>query len=646
MIVAVAEHRVFVWRSIAARSLLAALPAWCTLSVIVLWTPWRQKLLVGGMAALTLASPSAGLLALCVLTPLGTLLESITNLPYRLSESFVLAFIACWLLRSTADRSGPRMPRAMTWAGWLLGVSLAASVAGTAVRVSASDGRLAEFGTWLLQAYYVGPDSLGFVVAARLAEVLTLAAATLYVFRRRPSLANSLPLALGIGGAIAAGTAVAVWAGTGPESLVRHFTKFGYRAAHIGDPNAAGSYFALILCLMLGMGVRARSRSRPVWLLLAAAQGLGLWFAESKTAAGVTVAVLTVAAGWWLTALWSRRARLAVTGVVLVGAVALSAVRIDRLERDPTYRGGGFRSQFNATSLRMVVAHPIAGVGVGQYYIRSSLFLSPQLAFAYGHENAHNYFLQIAAELGLPGFALFALWLGAGATLIARALVRDADVRLMAAAAGASTFLATCLTGHPLLVEEAAFPFAIAFAFTVGLAGSILLNRGAPRRSGSAQNSPAWIISGCSCAAAIVAATMTAARGPIAPPISSEIDRLYPPETGKDGSRFRWMDGQFASIFIPANVGHVYIPLRLPENARAVAPMGIEAAISGALVREMFVGTDWAILNLPLPATSPDSVFTRVDLRVDRTWQPAIYMAGSADMRALGVEVGDWKEVP
>ena len=53
----------------------------------------------------------------------------------------------------------------------------------------------------------------------------------------------------------------------------------------------------------------------------------------------------------------------------------------------------------------MIRSHPWLGLGIGRYYQASSMFLNPQLAFAYGSENAHDYFLQLAAELGLLGFA-------------------------------------------------------------------------------------------------------------------------------------------------------------------------------------------------------------------------------------------------
>ena len=87
---------------------------------------------------------------------------------------------------------------------------------------------------------------------------------------------------------------------------------------------------------------------------------------------------------------------------------------------DATYRGTGLRVQFAETSFRMIRARPWFGIGVGQYYPTSPLFFSPTLASAYGAENAHDYFLQLAAELGMLGFAAYAILL-AGRGMAGRA---------------------------------------------------------------------------------------------------------------------------------------------------------------------------------------------------------------------------------
>ena len=276
-----------------------------------------------------------------------------------------------------------------------------------------------------------------------------------------------------------------LWRGIGSAAALERYGRIGYRVSgHVTDVNAAGSYFAMIACLALGMALRDRGYRRAIWFCMAGASGIGLWFSESRSALGAAGAVIVIAATWATTSRFSSRARAATLAAVMIALLGGAAVRARLLGNDPEYRGVGFREQFNATSLRMIGARPLFGVGVGQYYRMSSLFLSPQLAWTYGIENAHNYFLQIGGELGLVGLGLFAIWIGAPVTQSARALARaPRDARLLGATGGVMVFLVTCLTGHPLLVGEVAYPFWIQFGLMTALAGSTLLNQRAGRRS-------------------------------------------------------------------------------------------------------------------------------------------------------------------
>jgi hypothetical protein len=49
----------------------------------------------------------------------------------------------------------------------------------------------------------------------------------------------------------------------------------------------------------------------------------------------------------------------------------------------------------------------------------------------------------------------------------------------------------------------------------------------------------------------------------------------------------------------------------------------------------------WALVSVPLADAPPPARFKRIDLKVDRVWQPALYIAGSAEMRMVGVQVGE-----
>jgi O-antigen ligase len=634
-----------VWRSAAVRLTLAAFPLWCTAAVLFLWTPWRLKFVVGATAALAFASPTAGLIATAVLVPFGGVLEHLLDVPFRMTEAMVLAFFAGWLLRQRHDRRGPSVPPGMAAAGWLLALAVVCSIAASAFVLAATPGLLPQTVRDLLQAYYIYPDRIGAIEGARLIEGMALAAATVFVFRQRPSMAVTLPAALCLSGAAAASLAVLLWRGIGPAALLKVYHPLGYRVAHVQDPNAAGSFFAMLVCLALGMMLRASGRARIGWIALAAMNTIGLWFSESRSAFAATAIAAALAATWTLSRRWTTAARAAAMALVVVIGIVLSIGRAALLERDPTFRGGGFRQQFNATSVRMIAARPLSGVGVGQYYATSSLFLSPQIAWVYGFENAHNYFLQMAAELGLPGLILFLIWIGAALAIAARVLTRTADLRLLGAAGGVVALLLTCFTGHPLLVYEVAFSFWIQFGLALALAESTLINAPAdatpldePVRAAS-RRPPAWSIAAAAAVVLIAAAVVRAKRGPVAPPQSTLVEGLYDWETAEDGRQYRWSEG-YASLFVPAEVTRVWIDMRVPVERRVITPMGVEVAVGGVFQRRTLIYNYWTLVIVDLPEAQPAARFKRIDLKIDRTWQPALYVAGSADFRRVGVQVG------
>ena len=134
-------------------------------------------------------------------------------------------------------------------------------------------------------------------------------------------------------------------------------------------------------------------------------------------------------------------------------------------------------------------------------------------------------------------------------------------------------------------------------------------------------------------------APISAARGTVEPPASQSVDGFFGWETGSDGAPFRWTE-RYASLFVPSDVRHVNVQVRLPTDRLAVAPMGVEVRIAGRDEGRTLVADAWTTLSLELPDVEPRAPFTRIDFKIDRTWQPALYLAGSADMRAVGVQVG------
>src|SRR5262245_13450744 len=357
-------RRALVWRSAAVRFTLVAFPLWCTAAVLVLWTPWRLKLVVGSTAALAFVSPPAGLLLTTILAPFGGVLEHVLDVPYRMTEAMVLAFFAGWLLRKRNDSRGPAVPPAMAAAGWLLALAIVCSIAASAFVLAGTPGLLPQTLRDLLQAYYIYPDRIGAIEGARLIDALAIAAATLFVFRQRPSFAVTLPAALCLSGAAAASLALITWRSVRLSTLLGPAMHIGVRVAHVNDPNAAGSFFAMLVCLALGMAARAAGRRRIGWIALALLNTIGLWFSASRSAIAAAAIAAALAVTWTVSRRWTIRTRGGAIAAVVVLGLVLSMGRAALLERDPTFRGGGFRQQFNATSFRMIGARPLTGVGI------------------------------------------------------------------------------------------------------------------------------------------------------------------------------------------------------------------------------------------------------------------------------------------
>jgi len=622
----------FFWRCWPLRVSAAIVPVWLTAAVLVLGAPLPMKVLVGAMLAVSITSPYTGLLAVAAVVPLADYIGIMLNLgSYRLGEALLIAFIAGWLIRGEKDdRAGPRLAAGI---GWVVAASIVASMLATAARFP---GALADAINWAFYGYYLSPDPSGWVDGARLLEGVALVAAVFAMIRRRPQIAVALPASLTIAATAAAMTSILLWFRIAPTAILQRHALIGYRyTAHIADVNATGSYFALSICVALGMAVRARGKSRTVWLAAAAVCAFAAWLAASRTANAVAVIAVGGAIVWWLTADWPRTAKVALAAAAVAIVAAAGIYQIRELARDPEYRGADFRRQFNAASLRMIAATPIAGVGVGQYKAASTFFMAPPVAYSYGSENAHNYFLQLAAELGLVGVAVLVWWLLLAAIDTVRAAAATPrDPRLLGLIAGVGAFVATCATGHPLLLTEVAVPFWLAFGLMWALAASTLLRAGVDR--------PPHSVPGFAAAAAIavVAAQFFAHDATLRPPESHAITGLYEWETDVDGTRYRWT-GDYGSIFVPSDVTRVYIPVRVPAVAPAISPMQVEARTEGKPGTRMMVGDHWAVFNLVLPNAAPHARFKRVNLHAERTWKPALYRAGSADLREVGVQVGE-----
>jgi len=110
----------------------------------------------------------------------------------------------------------------------------------------------------------------------------------------------------------------------------------------------------------------------------------------------------------------------------------------------------------------MVKDHPVLGVGIGSYYWLLWVYLNfpPDKPL---YENAHNYFLQIWAELGTAGLVSFLLilvtTLKRGIQLLIRVQDRYWRFVVLGLVGGIAGFLLTHLTSHAMVLLEMQFIF-------------------------------------------------------------------------------------------------------------------------------------------------------------------------------------------
>ena len=85
------------------------------------------------------------------------------------------------------------------------------------------------------------------------------------------------------------------------------------------------------------------------------------------------------------------------------------------------------------------------------------------------------------------------------------------------------------------------------------------------------------------------------------------------------------------------------IPIRIPTDRAPIAPIGVDVSTDGERPVRTLVYGEWNDLVVRLREADPMIVVRRVNLRVERTWQPALYVPGSAEMRRVGIQVGEYE---
>jgi O-antigen ligase len=421
----------------------------------------------------SIVRPEWAILALVVIAPWGARLADV---PIRATEYLCAVFLAGWLLR--IDRSVcpvGRDSRMAAWAalayGGLAVLSWSRLTYGTA---AASGGRGLVSMLRLVPSDYLITAGRDPHTAAMLQILIGMALclAVTAIVARHARTADTVVLVIALGGVAAAAATVAAvpiryWMTGDSNELIRYFVATRSRYAfHVPDVNAAGSHFLFGGLLLLG-AAGSRSSRQAVRLLGLTVVFAALWISGSRAA--MASGVLLVAAWYaWpsLAARWggriveTRTLAAAATIVLLVLVLSPAVLGNAAAMSGSASRSMSVREEFLVTSARMLARAPVLGVGVGTYYQRSSEFMPPGIRRLYGRENAHDYFMQTAAELGLVGATAFVSFLGAALMALWRRIptAREPSTAI-ALMLGCIGYLLTCVTGHPLLVIEVSVPF-------------------------------------------------------------------------------------------------------------------------------------------------------------------------------------------
>jgi O-antigen ligase len=624
------------------------------------------KVAAATVVAATVWTPLAGLVATLALASAGALFAAP---PARTVELLAWAFLAAWLLAVWRPLSDGRRPtRAVVAVGLYAICAVSSWLAYTLGGAAGVDALMIP----AFVARAIPVDHL--VVPSPETETLTLLpllaglgvfAASATIARTTPRAAMTVAVTVAVSAAVlSALTIVDVlrqWSGYGEFGawfLLRYVQGERF-SLHLQDLNAAGSQYLLggLVAISLALVDRAR---RTLWIALATLIAPSLWISGSRSA---SLGALVVGCSVIPLARRAGRIRIAPAHVVLTLAL-LAAVAVGGgvLASAPAEQGTAsnalrLRSQFLVTSARMFASAPVFGVGIGHYHERSNQFMPASLREVYRHENAHNYFAQQFAELGILGGLLF-VWLVVVVVRAGWQAVRDtagADAATLGLLAGTSGYLLTCVTGHPLLVPEAAVPFWGAFGV---LAGASEIRRSGDStgrsgdstgRSGDQEESTGrsgdqegkgrtlrWIVIAV-VVAALANVALQARRAALTRERPGERG-FYALEKTSDGIPFVWMTRRGVFYENP-QPGTLIVPLQAPSAADTPFKVAVEVGGRRTGVYEVAPGR-WTLVEIPVRdrAASP---FRRIDLRADRTWlgedgEPRSVMVGTTRLIPAG----------
>ena len=569
--------------------------------------PLSTAIALFGLATLAFALPFYGLLVFVAISPIAVPLAPYAA-PHMDGELFaellLTASLAGSLLRfGVIKRSRRPLTTAEMLALLLIALTLASAIVGIAPDyIRLSNGQPPVAWTWqILSRDYFGGSGLLRSLYDGLLLVDGLTLFIIFGMSCGPGRRDVAVRMLVVGAAAAAVFDIyellLVFARSGSVSHVLDVATRVRISATAPDLNAAGSYFAMAL-----LPAAAMIGSLPVaGVAMALLIAVGEMVAGSRAAFGALGLTWAVVIGVAV----KRRSRrwaivLSLTAAAVIAAVAVSSYVANRFTDSPTHISSAdalaYRLGMWHKAWRMTANHPFFGIGIGQFEPNSPTYAPTDGAFSVP-ENAHNQFLQVMAELGIPGLAIFV-------AIIAVSLMHRFDDRYaLAAAIGVGAFLLSALGGHPLLVRTVAYPFWVALAIT---------NAAAARRRALTVIAPALTI--------IVVALATTVPTRTAQVLdTADFEHLgigvSPWMTEGDGEKYR-LASACATLYVPARARRIEIAMRPHPPSRAT--LVVEFWESGRLLNRIDVqGPQWttAVFTGGMP-DGHERAFSPLQLRV------------------------------
>ena len=585
---------------------------------------------LGALVVVAALRPGNGLAALGMGVPIAVWLGRQWNPSVAWGEALAVAFCAGYALRAVARPPRPPSNYDALHAPFFLAMSVILASLVVQLLIDAwrfgADSLTTDLGGLLTSGYFVTAVSSDPIDATmRLLESLIIFRAAASVVREAPALAGRLMRWIVLGACAAAAVNVLrLWEAA--ARLERPFAAFVnyFRTerlnVHYSDLNAAGSYFVLTVFVALGLWLARRQEGhggrllkRTAWALAVLLIGGAIWITGSRTAMIAGLLAMLIPAG----AQAMRIRRGSVRGTTLAAAAValalLAGVAAFALPERGNQRSGHaalqVRLELARASLRMTATSPSFGVGIGRYYSRSGEFASPELLRLFPpaiHENAHNNFLQILAELGVVGLLAIGWLLWTAAKLGAR-LVRDdpRDPLRWSLVTALTAFVLSCLGGHPLLLDEPA----VTFWLLLG----VLCGWGATLGQTTITRPASWMATGLIAVIAL-SVPLRVVRQRADFDLEHRGVGLSAWQDAVDGIRYR-LAGSRSSVFVPSGTQMVVVPLR---STSPTGEIRVQLTLDGRPADVVRIGADrWQHLRLQMPQDRRSPRYRRLEFQTE-----------------------------